>query len=47
MYNFFMENRVRKQVKQLLLNENYFMKELVEMLVKQKGRKTTASKNIL
>ncbi len=37
-----MENRVKKQVKQLLLNENYFMKELVEMLVEQKGRKTTA-----
>ena len=37
-----MKNRVKKQVKQLLLNENYFMKELVDLLVEKKGRKTSA-----
>lgn len=31
------ENRVKKQVKQLLLNESYNMKELVQMLVDEKG----------
>ena len=31
------DNRVKKQVKQLLLNESYNMKELVGMLVQEKG----------
>ena len=33
-----MENRVRKQVKKLLLEENLFLKELVEILSEKTGR---------
>lgn len=37
-----MKNRVRKQVKQLLLEENLFLKELVGMLSEKTGREYRA-----
>ena len=36
-----MENRVKKQVKILLAQENYFLKELVQMLAKKSGKNYT------
>jgi len=34
-----MENKVRKQIKFLLLEENYMLKELAEMLENKTGKK--------
>ena len=40
-YNRCMENRVKKQVKILLANEDCMMKELAEMLEQKNGKKCT------
>ena len=37
-----MENRTRKQVKRLLLEENYMIKELAQMLTEKRGIKYSA-----
>ncbi len=42
MYNLGMENRTKKQIKHLLLEENYMLKELAQMLEEKRGVKCSA-----